>query len=61
MSTADVSVTDINSHLDERTDEVNIRLQVAVRDYQHLSDLLSKLNTIPNVFEARRLADKPKI
>lgn len=58
MSTADVSVTDINSHLDENTDEVNIRLQVQVRDYQHLSDLLSKLNTIPNVFEARRLAEK---
>jgi len=58
MSTADVSVTDINSHLDENTDEVNIRLQVQVRDYQHLSDLLSKLNTIPNVFEARRLTEK---
>jgi len=58
MSTVDVSVTDINSHLDENTDEVNIRLQVQVRDYQHLSDLLSKLNTIPNVFEARRLTEK---
>jgi len=59
MATSDVSVTDINSHLDEDTDEVNIRLQVTVKDYQHLSDLLSRLNTIPNVFEARRLTEKP--
>ncbi len=58
MASSDVSVTDINSHLDERTEEVNIRLQVTVKDYQHLSDLLSKLNTIPNVFEARRLTEK---
>jgi GTP pyrophosphokinase len=58
MATSDVSVTDINSKLDEQTDEVNIRLQVVVKDYQQLSDLLSRLNTIPNVFEARRLADK---
>ena len=58
MATSDVSVTDINSHVDEDTEEVSIRLQVTVKDYQHLSDLLNRLNTIPNVFEARRLADK---
>jgi len=58
MATSDVTVTDINSHLDESTEEVSIRLQVTVNDYQHLSDLLSRLNTIPNVFEARRLTEK---
>ncbi|MDX2418191.1 MAG: bifunctional (p)ppGpp synthetase/guanosine-3',5'-bis(diphosphate) 3'-pyrophosphohydrolase [Xanthomonadales bacterium] len=58
MATSDVTVTDINSHLDESTEEVNIRLQVTVNDYQHLSDLLSRLSTIPNVFEARRLTEK---
>jgi GTP pyrophosphokinase len=57
MATSDVSVTDINSHLDEQTEEVSIRMQVTVKDYQQLSDLLSRLNTIPNVFEARRLAE----
>ncbi len=57
MATSDVSVTDINSHLDEATEEVTIRLQVAVKDYQHLSDLLNRMNTIPNVFEARRLTE----
>jgi GTP pyrophosphokinase len=57
LSTSDVSVTNINSHLDESTDEVNIRLQVMVNDYQHLSDLLSRLGTIPNIFEARRLSE----
>jgi GTP pyrophosphokinase len=58
MATSDVTVTDINSHVDEDTEEVSIRLQVTVKDYQHLSDLLNRLNTIPNVFEARRMADE---
>jgi GTP pyrophosphokinase len=58
MATSDVSVTDINSHLDEATEEVVIRMQVTVKDYQHLSDLLSRLSTIPNVFEARRLTER---
>ena len=57
MAASDVSVTDINSHLDEKTEEVQIRLQVTVKDYQQLSDLLNRLNTVPNVFEARRLTD----
>ena len=59
LATSDVSVTDINSNLDEQTEEVQIRLQVRVKDYQHLSDLLSRLNTVPNVFEARRLTEAP--
>jgi GTP pyrophosphokinase len=58
MATSDVTVTDINSHVDELTEEVNIRLQVMVKDYQQLSDLLSRLSTIPNVFEARRLREQ---
>jgi GTP pyrophosphokinase len=57
LATSDVSVTDIHSHLDELTEQVNIRLQVMVRDFQQLSDLLSRLSTIPNVFEARRLQE----
>lgn len=57
MATSDVSVTAINSHVDELTDQVSIRLQVTVKDYQQLSDLLSRLNTIPNIFEARRLRE----
>ena len=57
LATADVTVTNINSHLDELTEEVNIRLQVMVKDYEQLSDLLNRLNTIPNVFEAHRLRE----
>jgi GTP pyrophosphokinase len=57
MATSEVSVTDINSHLDESTDEVSIYLQVTVMDYQQLSDLLSRLASVPNVFEARRLRE----
>jgi GTP pyrophosphokinase len=58
MATSDVTVTEIHSHVDDLTEEVNIRLQVTVNDYQQLSDLLSRLNTIPNVFEARRLTEQ---
>jgi len=57
MATSDVTVTDINSRVDESSEEVNIRLQVTVKDFQQLSDLLNRLNTIPNIFEARRLRE----
>jgi len=57
MASSDVTVNEINSRVDESSDEVNIRLQVTVKDYQQLSELLHRLNTIPNVFEARRLRE----
>ena len=57
LAASDVSVTDIHSHQDELTEEVSIRLQLTVRDYQQLSELLNRLNKIPNVFEARRLRE----
>jgi GTP pyrophosphokinase len=55
LATSEVTVTDINSRVDDLTEEVNIRLQVSVRDFQQLSELLNLLSTRPNVFEARRL------
>jgi GTP pyrophosphokinase len=55
LSTADVQVTDISSKLDEMLDEVTIRLKVRVRDYEQLSELLSRLGSVNNVIEARRL------
>jgi GTP pyrophosphokinase len=55
LSTAETQVTDISSRLDESTDEVTIRLKVRVKDYEQLSDLLSRLGNVSNVIEARRL------
>lgn len=55
LAVSDVSVTAINSDVDENTEEVNIHLHVSVTDYEQLSDLLKGLNVVPNVFEARRL------
>jgi GTP pyrophosphokinase len=62
LSTAEVSVTDISSKLDESSNEVEIRLKVRVKNYEHLSELLSRLSellsrlgSIRNVVEARRL------
>jgi GTP pyrophosphokinase len=55
LSTSEVQVTDISSKLDETVDEVTIHLKVRVRDYEQLSELLSRLGSVSNVIEARRL------
>ncbi len=55
MATSEVSVTDISSKLDESTDEVDINLQIRVKNYEQLSELLNRLAAIRNVLEARRL------
>ncbi len=56
MATSEVSVTDISSKLNEATDEVEIRLQIRVKNYEQLSELLSRLAAIRNILEARRLS-----
>jgi len=55
LSSSDAQITDISSKLDEAVDEVTIRLKMRVRDYEQLSDLLSRLGSVHNVIEARRL------
>jgi GTP pyrophosphokinase len=55
LATSETHVTDISSHLDETLDEVTIRLLVQVRDYDQLSELLSRMGNVSNVIEARRL------
>ena len=59
LSTSEIKVTDISSRLDEILDEVTIRLNIRVRNYEQLSDLLNRLSSVTNVIEARRLAEKP--
>ena len=55
LSTSDTLVTDISSRLDENSDEVSIHLKLRVRDFEQLSELLSRLGNVSNVIEARRL------
>ncbi|MEJ2400591.1 MAG: bifunctional (p)ppGpp synthetase/guanosine-3',5'-bis(diphosphate) 3'-pyrophosphohydrolase [Xanthomonadales bacterium] len=55
LSASETQVTDISSRLDEGTDEVSIHLKLRVRDFEQLSELLSHLNSVSNVIEARRL------
>ena len=57
MASAEVPVTNISSHLDREQEQMNIRLQVEVRHYQQLSDLLARLGNIRNVLEVRRLRE----
>jgi GTP pyrophosphokinase len=55
LSTSDTQVTDISSRLDDLSDEVSIHLKLRVRDFEQLSELLSRLGSVTNVIEARRL------
>ena len=57
LSASEAMVTDISSRLDEASDEVSIRLRIRVRDYEQLSELLSRLGSVPNVIEAKRVAE----
>ncbi|NNJ77994.1 MAG: bifunctional (p)ppGpp synthetase/guanosine-3',5'-bis(diphosphate) 3'-pyrophosphohydrolase [Xanthomonadales bacterium] len=55
LSASETQVTDIRSRLDEALDEVAINLKVRVRDFEQLSELLSRLGSVSNVIEARRM------
>jgi GTP pyrophosphokinase len=55
LAASDVSVADISSQRDAQTEVVEIRLQARVRNYEQLSELLSRLGGVRNVLEARRL------
>jgi GTP pyrophosphokinase len=57
LSTSETRVTDISSRLDESLDEVTIHLNVRVRDYEQLSELLNRMGSVTNVIEARRLRE----
>ncbi len=57
MASAEVPVTDISSHLEEDGDRMDVRLQVEVRNYEQLSELLARLGAIRNVIETRRLRE----
>ena len=58
LSASETQVTDISSRLDDQTDEVSIHLKLRVRDFEQLSELLSRLGSVSNVIEARRLAQQ---
>jgi GTP pyrophosphokinase len=57
MASAEVPVTDIRSAPEAGGDRVDIRLQVEVRNFEQLSELLARLGAVRNVIETRRLRD----
>jgi len=57
LAASDTQVTEISSRQDALLDEVTIRLNVRVRDYEQLSELLNRMGNMINVIEARRLTD----
>jgi GTP pyrophosphokinase len=50
-----ISVLDINSHLDPLTSKVRLQLTIRIKDYAELSELLTKINAVTNVQQARRV------
>jgi GTP pyrophosphokinase len=57
MAAFEVPVRDISSHQEATGDRVDIRLQVEVRNYEQLSELLARLGAVRNVIETRRLRE----
>ncbi|MEJ2534662.1 MAG: bifunctional (p)ppGpp synthetase/guanosine-3',5'-bis(diphosphate) 3'-pyrophosphohydrolase [Gammaproteobacteria bacterium] len=57
MAAAEVTVTDISSRRMEDSEMADIRLQVQVRNYEQLSELLSRISGVRNVVDARRLRE----
>ncbi len=51
-----ISVTDINSVLDQKTEQMRLQLTIRIRDYTQLSELLAKISTLTNVQPAKRLS-----
>ncbi len=57
MAAEEIPVRDISSHRVDGDERMEVRLQVEVRSYEQLSELLSRLGSIRNVIETRRLRD----
>lgn len=55
LASDNVNVTAMNARHAEKTDRVQIELTVQVDDFEQLSGLLGKMQSIPNVTSARRL------
>jgi len=45
----------INSQIDSRSGRVEVKLDVIVNDFDHLSYLLARLTSLPNVYDAKRV------
>lgn len=55
IAQAEVNILGISSHLDESRGLADIRVTLKVSDFEQLSQLLAKLDTVPGVQDARRL------
>ncbi len=57
MAAEEIPVRNISSNLVDGGERMDVRLQVEVRSYEQLSELLSRLGAIRNVIQTRRLRD----
>ncbi len=56
LAADNISVMEMNSQVNQATDEVRLNLTVRIRNFAQLNDLLSRLNAVANVREAKRVS-----
>ena len=56
LSNERINVTAVNTSSDKRTHQAKMRLTIEISDLGRLSKLMSRLNELPNVHEARRVS-----
>lgn len=57
LSNEKINVTAVNTQSDARTHEARMRLTLEIEDLARLSNLLSRINKLPNVHDARRITE----
>ncbi len=57
LASENVSVMDMSSRVDRKTDKFHLKLTVRIKDSAQLNELLNRLNSIPNVQSVQRTVD----
>jgi GTP pyrophosphokinase len=55
LSNEKINVTAVNTQSDSKTHQARMQLTLEIENLERLSKLLSRINDLPNVHEARRI------
>ena len=57
LSNEKINVTAVNTNSDSKTHEATMKLSLEIENLSRLSKLLTRINELPNVHQARRVTD----
>ena len=57
LSNEKINVTSVNTNSDSSTHEATMKLSLEVENLERLRKLLTRINELPNVHQARRVTD----